>query len=279
MKLLRNQAPTDGGTGTQPAAPPDWTSSLPDDLKATVAAKAWKSPADMGQAYMNVVKLVGNNIERPKQDWDENKWGEFYKAAGRPETPDKYELPDDPIKNTNIKLDDNRVKKWREIMHKTGLNASQAKALWTTYLTEEASGLQAVESQQRQEKEEAELKLRDKWGPKYDDNVKLARAGIKRLGAEFEQFVTNSPLGNRPELIELFHAIGTKVGEDTARSGGTSGTISDSASALAEIGKLAADQQFWGALNNRDNPGHKAALDRWQELHRIAHGTAPVAAS
>jgi hypothetical protein len=279
MKLILNQAPIEGGSGAAtPAAPAtDWTTGLPEELRSTAAAKGWKSPADMGQAYIGAVKLIGNNVERPKPDWDEKKWDEFYKVAGRPETPDKYEFDFGKAKD---KVDESRLGKWREIMHKTGLNAKQAKALMETYVNEEMSATEAIEASHRQEREAAELKLREKWGTKYEDHLKLAQAGIKRLGPEFEQFVTSTALGNRPELIELFHAIGSRVGEDTARPGGGGGAsgTSDPASALAEIGKLSSDQQFWGALNDRFHPGHKAALDRWTELHRVAHGTAPVAA-
>lgn len=275
MKILLNPDPNPAGGGTPP--PVDWTAGFPDDLKATVAAKGWKSPADMGQSYSNVVKLVGNNIEKPKPDWDDKKWGEFYAAAGRPETPDKYELPNDAIKDTPIKLDEGRVKKWRENLHKMGLTAKQAKELWSTYLSDEVSSMKAIEDQHKAEREAGELKLRDEWGQKYEDNVKLAQAGLQKLGPEFEKFVTETALGNHPTFIKLLHSIGTKVGEDNARGGGAPIATHNAGTAVAEINKLSSDKDFWAALNNRDNPGHAGAVERWSELHKVAYGTQPVA--
>jgi hypothetical protein len=282
MRILLDPDPPTTPTGSQ--TPTDWTAGFPDDLKQTVAAKGWKSPADPVQSYMHASKLIGNNIEPPKPDWDDKKLGEFYSKIGRPETPDKYELPDEAFKAAGIKTDDGRMKAAREAFHKIGFTSKQAKDLWNWYTTSEVEALKSIESQHNSEKEAGELRLRNEWGGKYEDNVKLAQAGLNRIGKtpeeqrEFQQLVTNSALGNNPTFIKLLHSIGTRTGEDSAQPDGSapSGGTLNAGTAIAEINKLQSNTEFWAALNNRDNPGHTGAVERYNELFKIAYGTQPV---
>lgn len=249
---------------------------MPEELRTTIAAKGWKSPADLGTAYLNASKLIGNNIERPKPDWDDKKWGEFFTAAGRPETPDKYELGADLLKEKNIQLDGDRVKKWRENFHKYGLSAKQAKAIWEDYLRDEVTGMEAVEARDRASREASEMKLRNDWGGNYEDNVRIANSALSRVAPGLAKRLIELGLANDPELVTGFYQIGTRISEDSAHPGGGPTGVRDAGTALAEISKLSGDLEFQKALNSRDHPGHQGAVDRWRELFVIAHGTQPV---
>lgn len=264
MKLLLNADPGAAGGGGAATPATDWAASFPDDVKPLVQTKGWKNPLDAINSYRNLEKVVGDNIQRPKPDWDDAKWNDFYKAAGRPEAPDKYEFDLTKVKD---RVDPARVGKWGEIFHKHGLNTKQGKAIMETYINEEMAADEAIKNQQKQELEVGELKLRNEWGNKYEDNVKLAKAGLEKLGPEFVEFVTKSTLGNNPTFIKLLHAIGTRVGEDVAKGlGGAQSFGTTPEAAKAEIEAMKSNKEEMAKFNN----GDKATVDKWRKLHAMA---------
>lgn len=264
MRLLLNQDGTGGG-GTSAAAA-DWTTGFPDDAKPVIQAKGWKTPQEMFTSYRNLEKVLGDNY--PKPDWDDKKYEDFYKRAGRPETPDKYELPMDALKDLpDVKLDEARVNKWRQNLHKLGLSDRQAKTLWSEYLKDEADGIKAQEQAAKNETEQAEMKLRNDWGNKFDDNLKAAKAALAKVAPGFDEFLNKSKLGNNPDLIKFFHTISTKISEDSATPGGQQNLGTTPEGATAEIQRLKGDKDFMANFQK----GDKAAVARWNELHAAAH--------
>jgi hypothetical protein len=272
MKLLLNPDPNAAGGGTAAPTTPEWAASFPDDLKAMVTAKKWTDPAAALNSYRNLEKVQGDMF--PKPDWDDTKYNDFYKRAGRPEAPDKYELKDaqELIKKSPVPIDDARLNKWKGEFHKHGFTERQANAILKTYLEDEFSGVQRHEQEQKNLREQAEMRLRGEWGNKYDENLKAAQAAFKRVAPEYDKVLNEKGLGNDPDVIKFFHTIASRISEDKAGTppGGALGFGAGTPDAAKqEIQKLKDDKVFMEAFGR----GDKSALEKWRSLHQAAFAT------
>ncbi len=64
--------------------------------------------------------------------------------------------------------------------------------------------------------------------------------------------------------------LGQNMMEDHAGGNGDELPVGDRAMAIAEIDKLKMDSEFQKMMNDRGNPGQKAAVEKWLNLHRLA---------
>lgn len=273
MKILLNPDPPAGGNGN----PPDWTATLPDDLKGFVADKGFKAPVDLAKSYKELNSLVGQKrVLQPDANWKDEQWQEFYKSIGRPETADKYELPKDFKFPDGMELAPDKFKAWQERFHKHGLLPRQADALMRDYLTEEAANysnaLKSIETQNA----EAMGQLKEKWGDKYDANVDMVKAVIRKFGdADTMAELDKLEPGKVPGVFRFLQKIGSAISEDSARGNSNNQLVlGGPAQALAEIDSLKMDKDFMAKYW----AGEKPAVERWNMLFEKAYPSEKKAA-
>lgn len=269
MKPLLNP----DGAGGNGGDAPDWTATLPDDIKSVVTAKGWKAPTDVINSYRNLETTLGTKrFEMPAPNWDEKKWGEFYAAAGRPEAPDKY--PNSEVKlPDSVKIDDGMLKSAKEQLFKLGLSANQAKGVLDFYngFVGQQEGT-AVAARQKA-LDDANAALKTAWGDKFDENTGFVKKAYAKFSTpEFEKELIDSGLGNNPRIIEMFAKIGRAMSEDSAGGrGGGALNAQDAESAKAEIARLKIDAKFNEAYFNPGHADHKRMVAEWTALHAKAY--------
>lgn len=273
---------SDGSSGSPPPPPPppaDWVKGLAPELQTVVTAKKWKEPGEAIKSYTELEKLMGvNRLPEPRQDWTESQWAEFYKRVGRPDSPDKYNVPKVELPE-NFKLDDNLVKAAKEQLHKLGLTGKQFEGAMSYYLELIKKDYQTTQDAVTQRKSEGVTKLKGEWKDDFDANLNLAKAVLNKFGDEAAvKFINDTGLGDHPEFIKMFHKIGKAISEDTlggARGAGLA--MVDSVTAQNEINALKLDKDFNDAYLNHSNPAHKAAVIKMKELFKRAFpGKEPV---
>jgi len=286
-RILRDAAPPEGGNGGgQPPAggtPPlnDFVKGLPADLQTEKCLHNMTDAATLAKGYVHAQKMIGaKRVEAPLPTWGDNEWNGFYEAAGRPKTPDAY-VPPKIDGLPEIKTDDPRWKKTAEVLHKAGLTQRQAEPILKSYLEGEMEVAKMQQQTAEQKRIEAETALKSEWGDKYDANLDLAKAVVTKFGDESLMTYIQEQGGNDPRLIKSLARIGAAMMEDKSRGGnaGDALQITDATRATQEINRLKTDKDFQSALTNRDHPGHKAAVQQWQNLFKVATPKGEVAPS
>ena len=187
----------DTGNAGGEAGQASWLDTLPDDLKSNEDLKAFKDPSEVAKALLETKA----------------------KLQTAPETADAYQLaiPD------GIKVDDSFVAEAKAWAHTAGMSQAQFEAFAKPYME-----AQRQYEQQVQQAEQAGIDgLKKEWGPKFDENVKVAKDALTRFGGEeFKTYLDQTRLGNNPALIKAFVAIGKAISEDKLIEGeGTGGRM------------------------------------------------------
>lgn len=185
-----------GGDG-QPATP-SFRDSLPEAIRAHEALKDIADGPTLAQKYLDLVQA----------------------APVVPETPDAYQIPipsEAPIHPDALKV-------FRDGAHKAKLTQEQVQELgtvWDGYIKGQVEKEAAI-------RVKAETDLKTAWGNDYEANLDLSKKALAKLGTpELVDHLEKSGLGNHPEMVKLFHKLGTAISEDSLATGVTfgSGTI------------------------------------------------------
>ncbi len=164
---------------------------LPERLRKEPAFKDIKSIEALADSYHNAQKMVGRDpntlIALPQDPNDDKAMGEIWNKLGRPETPDKYQLPVKRADGREYSADDKAFQKEiLPILHEAGLTQSQlAKALpkWDALMDAMSKG---ANDRQEATFKEAETKFRAELGASYEDQLGLADAAKNHLLKELK---------------------------------------------------------------------------------------------
>lgn len=282
MQCFNDDDPGSGGSGEGGGSggsllngntpPSDWRASLPDDLKTEASLKDFKDVASLAKSYVHANRLVGQKrLPAPDAKWGDKEWNEFYNAIGRPESPDKYGTPEVKFEG-EAKWDDEKLKTAKAEMHKLGLTDKQAKGLLAYYAGVINGQIKGSSEARAKSYEEAERTLRDEYKDQFSAKLDTAKAVLKKFGSdEMTKALIDAGFDNDPRMVKFLVNIGSAMMEDTTGGSGGSGLeVRDSTRAQTEIKQLMTDSEFMTALNSASHVGHKAAVDRWMELHRVA---------
>ena len=208
---------TSDGNNTQPA----WMAQLPDDLKANEVLTKFETIGDLGKNFLDLQGKTENTIPKIREDATDEEKAAFWAAIGRPESPDGYEFEKIEIPD-GIPYDEEGEMKFRKFAHEIGLTTQQGKDFHKWYLNNLIESHAELDKTVKEIENKAIETLKGKWGQDYDANLEMAKRGFDKAGElagkkdEFVQFMNDSQLGNNPLFIEIFHAIGKAMSEDTS---------------------------------------------------------------
>ena len=265
----------EGGGGGGAAQPPALDiNTLPEELRKEPSLAAIKDVHALAKGYVNAQKMIGaKRIALPAADAGDQAWNDFYAAIGRPEAPDKYEMPKVEV-HESLKPDEKKMTEVKGLFHKLGLTPKQASGIMEYYMKSSDAVVRGQLSQTEQQSQAATAELKQEWGDKFDANLDVAKAVIKKFGDEkFLTYLEGSGMGNNAQLIRVLNKVGMAMMEDVSRGGGAGGdlNLTDQSRAVAEIDRLKGESEFQKALHDVRNPGHNAAVQRWTNLFAAAY--------
>ena len=274
----------EAGNSTAPAAAPQvntWyaTDGLDEgtasQLGELVKAKGWKGPADALLSYQNLEKVfgadkAGRTILAPKSEDDADGWGAVYDRLGRPESPDKYNLP---VPEGD---DGSFAQAVAPVLHELGLTNKQAQGLaeWWNGMSGQRIEQEREAFVQKSEQDFADL--RREWGAAADQNTDLAKRALVRFGQDagidadglerLEQAIGTGP------MMKLFHAIGASFAEGSFVSSDepNSGAMTPQ-QAKNKIDALFWDEEFKARHLHPDERVRAGAIAEMERLHRMAN--------
>ncbi len=152
-------------------------------------------------------------------------------AEAKPAIPEKYDFTTAKLPE-GIKLSPELVDAIAPVLKKHGLTQEAANELVETHA---AATQKLMAAQQKQEEADFTKWMADRakantdaikqeWGHEFDGNLKMAQRGLARLfpGTEGKRLLDETGLGNHPEFLKAFLAVGKMIQEDKPPNGATS---------------------------------------------------------
>ncbi len=248
-----------------------WRESLSEELRGEKCLETIKSFENMARGYVNAQKLVGaDKVVLPGDKSTDAEWGEFYKATGRPDTGDEYQMvvPDEYKQH----FTDERMAEARAMMHIIGLSRKQADALWVYEQKRVADGLAENDAAMVANRKAAEDTLRTRWGLSYDERLRLANRMIAENTPDEEaQQKLLALVGNNPEVADFLATLGRKFTEAKVIPGDGPVTPTPKEAKAKADELMMTEGYLGGQLKKTDPAKHNRITREISELHEQAH--------
>lgn len=190
---------------------PSWRESLPEEIRDNPSLQVFTDVGALAKSFVHSQKLIGQKgVHVPGADAAPEEWEDFYTKIGRPEK-DKYEIKTPEGVEVNQEL----IGKLKEVAFKNGMLPKQAQALVEWYINEEKASAEATAEKIKTETVEQLKQLRKEWGEEgFKKQTTLANYVVRDVvGEEFASYLSESGLGNDPQIIKAFAQVGKALGE------------------------------------------------------------------
>ena len=205
---------------------------------------------------------------------DTEGWKAFYAKLGRPESADKYTLPNVKLPE-GLVVDDALRANFTARAHDLNLTNKQAEGLYEWWNSQMGSAHTTTSQAKAVATQQALDGLKTEWGQAFESKLTEAKAAVAHYGdADLVAYLNDTGLGDDPRLIKTFAKLGAQLREDglvgRGDTGGRDGVLSPT-EARQQIAHLRGDEAFKKDYMNAKAPGHKAAMERMTRLHQMAH--------
>lgn len=208
--------------------------------------KRFKDVRSLAKSYAQVRKMVGTDMmTKPNDKFTEADWETFYEAGGRPTTAADYNFkkPDDFPEEL---WSDSRALEWMEFLHKIGISAKQAKAIFEKNNGDIVIGDKSLSDAIAIDRQAVNDGLYKDWGNAYEPKKHLGNLAIEHGckgatatpegDAEFKARLTEK-FGDDPDFIRYSSNLGGKFAEHGSITVSTVPTPGDIQSQINELNK------------------------------------------
>ena len=250
------------------AAPINFLESLPEDLRSNPSLKNFTDAGSLAKSYVHARSMIGaENIGKPQESWTDEQWTNFYAETGRPQDTAAY------VADFANVLSDEQANSFRQAVFEAGLSPKQFDKIAAYFMNENAAMEQDAEARAEAAFDEGVASLREEWGQATDQRIKLAQSAANTLLGNIEEneFFTETmadgrQLGDHPEIIKMFAALGEQMGEDNL-VGETSELIMTPEQANQELKEI---MRPGTPYTDATHPEHDAYVQKVYELHQAA---------
>ena len=247
-----------------------WKEIISEEYRSNPNIEKFTEIDALAKSYINAVSMIGSDkIPVPTNSSTEEQWNEIYSKLGRPESPDKYQLD---IKSEVASINEDAIKSFADIAHKTGLNNKQAQAILEYYKNNVEAETQQSKINTETFQAQSEQLLRKEWGSNFDANIKKAGALAKaNMSGELldMSLQDGTRLGDHPEIIKGFANIANLLSEDKLIST-ESENVNTAQDYQAEINSIVNDRT--GPYWNRSHPDHDRVVQQVLTLRSMMNG-------
>ena len=211
-------------TGSQEVAaeaPVRFVDTLDESLRSNPSLQNFTDVNGLAKSYVHARSMVGaDKIVKPQSSWTDDQYEQFYMDTGRPETSADYDL------KINVdESDEDSWNKFKDAVHGAGLNNRQAQKMADFLETTITEVDQRSEENVKQINMQTEMELEKEFGQATKQKIDMAMAAAERyIDPELLEDVYLSDgrrLGDHPDIIRMFAAIASDIGEDSLVGEGT----------------------------------------------------------
>ena len=257
-------------TGSQEVAaeaPVSFVDSLDENLRSNPSLKNFTDANALAKSYVHARSMIGaDTVVKPQSNWTDEQYDQFYMDTGRPESSADYD-----IKISIEDTDEDAWNKFKDAAHGAGLNGRQAQKM-AEYLENTITAVdQRSEENVQQINIQTEADLKKEFGQATEQKITMAMAAAERyIDPELldDVFLSDGRrLGDHPDIIRMFAAIASDIGEDSLVGEGTQLVMTP-----AEAMSLAKQKMTEGAYTDKFHPQHDEAVEEVQKLFELASG-------
>ena len=257
-------------TGSQDVAteaPARFVDTLDEGLRSNPSLQNFADANALAKSYVHARSHIGaDKIVKPQSNWTDDQYNQFYAETGRPETANDY--------NLNINIDDSDAEAWNSFKtaaHGAGLNGKQAQKM-AEYLENTFTDVdEKFEANVQQVNEATRQELQQEFGQALEQKVKLGYAAAQKyidpLLLDDIVLQDGRSLGDHPDIIRMFAAIASDIGEDTL-----AGEATELIMTPAEARALAKEKMAEAVYQDKFHPAHDEAVQEVQRLFELASG-------
>jgi hypothetical protein len=255
--------------GTTPAAAQPtgrWLDKLTDDaLKNDPSLTTIEDETTLARNYVNLKKMLGQEkIPVPRDENDTAAWDMLYKAAGRPDTPDAYEIKRPADMPEGLTIDEEGEKFLKTFAHQNGWNQRQFDAAYNAFYEREAKARQAFTKSQADAKEEAMRSLHREGNA--EETLTLAKATVTQyFDQEAIARLEQAGLGNDPIIIRSLAKIGKDLTGHQVLKGRGGETIKTMEQWQTDAQEYRSKHH--AALIDSSHPDHKMRVAELQKMY------------
>ncbi|GIW60560.1 MAG: hypothetical protein KatS3mg087_1626 [Patescibacteria group bacterium] len=248
----------------------DWRQQLPKELRDHPALEKFKSPVDVVKSYIEVQKFIGREKipVPPKEGATQEDWDVVFKALGKPDSPDGYEIDLSQFadeEDEQVPVDEEVLNEFKQKAHELNLLPAQAQELVEWFVDKQKTAQKMLAEQSQREYQEAEAQLRKEWGRAYEEKVKKVQRLVKEFADE-DVLEELQKFGNNPALIKFIANIADRLSNDAFPGKGSS-IYKTPEEIQSEIRRMLADKNH--PVNDQFHPEHKAAIEYLQNLYKM----------
>jgi hypothetical protein len=223
--------------------------TLPDELKGSSVIQETKDFSSLANQLLNAQSALGKKrLEAPSEDWDGDKWNEFYDTM-RPEDgeysiPDEISLPEEFGDAQIPEFSDDALQELVDFAGGLGLNQQQFDSLYSRWAQMSVEGNQLVAQDQASTLKEFKTSMQAEWQDDFDVNLQNSKEAFSALSQEIpelNELISDPVVANHPATLKLFNKLSGLI-KDTIPAAGSnppnpfgSGTVQGIRNAIQEL--------------------------------------------
>jgi len=185
---------------------------IPEELRVDQTLKTTRNLSGLASQLVNAQKMIGKHADMvvvPNEKSTQSEWDEYYKAGGRPDTPDEYAFEH----VEGIESDPELETAFKNLAHSEGLRPSTVQKLIEMDDNRTLMVAQAMQEAKIAEVASAEEALKKQWGAAYDERLNLANRMIQENVSEDNKPALLDAIGNNPMVADFLANIAKKFVE------------------------------------------------------------------
>ena len=200
----------------------EWITGLNLDDQTRQAISKFDGAEALAKSYVQLESKLGKTAQFPGEGATEEEWLAFFNKAGRPESPDGYQLQM-PGLPEGMKADEEFFSKFKEAAHRSGLTSRQARSLFDWYNRYTGDRYQTERTARQTETKQVMDKLKAEV-PDFENELNLTRRLVDHVGGQdFKDWLNKTGFGNDPQAFHFLNKLAHMVGEDVFEEGEPAG--------------------------------------------------------
>lgn len=265
-----------------------FVNTLPDDVKASSVIQETKDFGSLANQLLNAQSALGKKrLEAPSEEWDTDKWEEFYNVL-RPEEgeytiPDEVQLPEEFNDSQVPEFTDEALQELVDFAGGLGLTQQQFDVLYNRWAQMSVEGNQLMAQDQADTLKKYKTEMQAEWQDDFDVNLRNSKEAFSALSQEIpelNELISDPVVANHPATLKLFNKLSGLIKDTLPATGSNppnpfgSGTVQGIRNTIQELDENNSELILSdpASLKMADRTKRQEILDKRAKLYTQMYG-------